>query len=83
MSLFLATNALVSAQQQPSGGPTAHSWPSDLLMCLCWVESVLPVSQSVLPCPLRDLNWHCSLSSGNNFDNGNSYWSEWFILCIV
>lgn len=34
MCLFLATYVLISVEEQPSRGPSTHSWPSDLFPSL-------------------------------------------------
>lgn len=47
--------------------PSAHSWPSDLFLCLWWVESVPACITEHLNGPITDINQHCNLSCGNNF----------------
>lgn len=69
---FLATYVLVSAEQQPSRGPTTHSWPSDLFSSLWWVESGAACITEHLDGPIADVHWHCSLSCGNNFTGSGS-----------
>jgi len=72
MCLFLATYVLISAKRQPSRGPRAHSWPSDLFPSLWWVESGAACIAEHLDGAITGIHWHCDLSCGNNFAGSRS-----------
>lgn len=72
LCLFLATYVLVSAQRQPSRGPSTHSWPSDLFPLLWWVESGAACIAEHLDVVITGVHWHSDLSCGNNFAGSGS-----------